>query len=104
MSGLTISATAEVICGRRSGLNVVDRDGTRGKIDCGAANKSGESSFRHAVDACAREGGADSSVASDDNDPAAGFHFSRGCLNTDEGRTDVDRDHAMQVFAAAGIA
>jgi hypothetical protein len=46
------------------------RDGTRGEIDCSAANKSGERCFRHAVDASAREGGANRSVAPDEDDPA----------------------------------
>jgi len=84
-------------------LNIVDRDSARGEIDCGAANKSYERSLGHAVDTCSREGGADSCVAADDNDPAAIVHFLGGCLNTDEGGTDVDGHHAVEVFESISV-
>src|ERR1700730_3483988 len=51
--------------GGRSGLDVVDGDGARGKIDCGSANESCERSFGHSVDAPARECSADGSIATD---------------------------------------
>jgi hypothetical protein len=60
------------------GLDVVDRDGARGEIDGGAANKSCEGGLRHTVDASAREGSADGSIATDKDDPAAVFHFLGG--------------------------
>src|SRR5258707_3838462 len=49
------------------------------------------------------EGGADSCVATDDNDPAAIVHFLGGCLNTDEGGTDVDGHHAVEVFKRISV-
>src|SRR6267142_6404225 len=87
----------------RSGLDVVDRDGARGQIDCGAAHKSCEGGLRHTVDACAREGGADGSIATDKDDPPAVFHFLGGCLDTDEGGADIDGDHAVEVFETVGV-
>src|SRR6202022_4374034 len=91
------------IGGRRSRLNIVDRDSARGEINCCAANKSCERSLGHAVDTCSREGGADSCVATDDNDPAAIVHFLGGCLNTHEGGSDVDGHHAVEVFESKSI-
>src|ERR1700689_3659533 len=79
------------------------RDGTRSKIDCSATNKSRERSLGHAVYASAREGGADSGIATDENDPASVFHFLDGCLNTDEGGTDVDGHHAVKVLDTVAI-
>src|ERR1700682_2661978 len=89
--------------GGRSRLNIVDRDSARGEIDCCAANKSYERSLGHAVDTCSREGGADSGVATNDNDPAAIVHFLGGCLNTDEGGTDVNGHHPVEVFESIGV-
>ena len=40
----------------------------------------GQNALGHAVDTSSREGGADSCVATDDNDPAAIVHFLGGCL------------------------
>src|SRR5882672_8059389 len=88
-------------CG--SGLNIVYRDGARGEIDCCAPNKPCKRSLGHAVNACSREGGADSCVATDDNDPAAIVPFLGGCLNTDEGGTDVDGQHAVEVFESISV-
>src|SRR6266849_3956122 len=87
----------------RSGLNIVDRDGARGQIDGSAANKPCQRSLGHAVDTCSREGGADSCVATDDNNPAAIVRFLCGCLNTDEGSTDVDGHHAVEVFESISV-
>src|SRR5260370_31748695 len=51
------------ISGRRSRLNIVDRDSARGEIDCSAPHKSYERTLAHAVNTCAREGSANSGVA-----------------------------------------
>src|SRR6266481_5728956 len=75
-------------CG--SGLNVVDRNGARGEIDRSTANQSGERSLGHAVNTCAGEGSADGGIATDEDDPAAVFHYLSRCLNTNEGGTNVD--------------
>src|SRR5580704_18536089 len=91
------------IGGRRSRLNIVDRDSARGEIDCCAANKSYERSLGHAIGTCSRDGGADSCATTDDNDPAAIVHFLGGCLNTDEGGTDVDGHHAVEVFETISV-
>jgi hypothetical protein len=84
--------------GCRPGLDIVDRDSARGEIDGGAANKSGEGGLRHTLDASPREGSADCNIATDKDDPAAGFHFLGRCLDTDKGGTDIDGDHAVKVF------
>src|SRR5580704_8760066 len=91
------------IGGRRSRLNIVDRDSARGQIDGIASNKTCKRSLGHAVDTCSREGGADSCVATDDNDPAAIVHLLGGCLNTDEGGTDVDGQHAVEAFESISV-
>jgi hypothetical protein len=50
------------------------------------------------------EGSPDSGIAPDDDDPASFLHFSGGCLNTDEGGTDVDGHHAVAALEAELLA
>src|SRR5258708_4698815 len=91
------------ISGRRSRLNIVDRDSARGEIDCSAPNKTCKRSLGHAVNTCAREGSANSGVAADEHDPASFFHLLGSRLNTDEGGTDVDGHHAVEVFESISV-
>jgi hypothetical protein len=84
-------------------LNIVHRDGAWSQIDCSTANKSYERSLGHAVDTCTRKSSADSGIAADEHDPASVFHLLGGCLNTNEGGTDVDSHHAVEVFETIGI-
>src|SRR6266853_1819937 len=60
-------------------------------------------SVGHAVNTCAREGSANSCVAADEHDPASFFHLLGSRLNTDEGGTDVDGHHAVEVFESISV-
>ena len=88
-------------CG--SGLNIVYGDGAGGQIDGSAPNKPCKRSLGHAVNTSAREGGANSGVAADEHDPASFFHLLGSRLDTDEGGTDVDGHHAVEVFESISV-
>src|SRR5580700_2268424 len=101
LNGLSMGRAHVGLCG--SGLNIVYRDGARGQIDGSAPNKPRKRSLSHAVNTSAREGSPDSGVAADEHDPAAIVHLLGSRLDTDEGGTDVDGHHAVEVFETVGI-
>jgi hypothetical protein len=88
---------------RRPGLNIVNSDGARSEINCSSTHEARECSFGHAIDTRTGEGGADSRVAANEDDLAPVLHVSSGCLNSDEGGTDVDGHHSVKIFETVGI-
>src|ERR1700679_370245 len=88
------------VCRCRTRLNIVDGNCARCEINGSSSYQSGEGSFGHAVDACPRKGGADGSVTADQDDPSAILHILRGRLYADKCRSDINVQHAIEVFEA----
>jgi hypothetical protein len=81
----------------RTRLNRIDRDPARPEIARKAASHGGNSSFRHAVDGRSCKAGAVGRDAAC-GDKAAGFaHVRQSCLDSDKDRTDIDRDHPIEI-------